>query len=461
MKAWLLSSRQVSIAIIVTLVVAVGLVAFIQHTLSSIVRNLPTTLLEQEREAETLIRTVADLAWSIEFWSIETSESSRRDVEQRLVSAEQQADILGARFDGVSPAGATGMTAVADPMLRDVRLWFIQGAGDQPPGSPAAMALMQSRVRGAEALLAAQLRQSRDAAHDLMREQEHQLTAFSVGVSMLIGLVALLVVGLVVLLLRQRHLLELMQEAEATLLSAKRTAEEANRAKSDFLANMSHELRTPLNAIIGFSTMIKDEMLGPLGHVRYRGYASDIHTSGEHLLSIISDILDLSKVEAGKMELLETEFEASEVMQAAARLVRDKAERDRLALRLVLPAQPVRLLADRRAILQILLNLLSNAVKFTETGSIELSSAMRLDGGFQLIVKDTGIGMTAEQLARVMEPFYQVQTALTREQPGTGLGLPLVDRLVKLHGGSLHLISELGSGTAAFVDLPPACVRVG
>ncbi|MBX3455306.1 ATP-binding protein [Ferrovibrio sp.] len=460
MRTWLLGSKRVPITIGIMLVVALGLVVFVQQTLSSIARNLPTTLLEQERNAEALIRAVADLAWSVEFWSIETTESSRRDVQQRLEQAEYLAALLSKQTAGISSDHAIGMQAIVDPALQDMRRWFLSGMTDQPAGSPAVMALMQGKAREAENQLLEQMTKSRDMARNIMREQEQRITGFAIGVSMLIGLVALLVVGLVVLLLRQRHLLDRMQDAEATLLAAKRTAEEANRAKSDFLANMSHELRTPLNAIIGFSTMIKDEMLGPIGQSRYRGYATDIHASGEHLLSIISDILDLSKVEAGKLELLDAEFEAAEVMQAAVRLVRDKAERDGLALKLVLPPQPVRLFADRRAVLQILLNLLSNAVKFTEAGSIELSSAMLADGGFQFIVKDTGIGMTEAQLARALEPFYQVQTTLTREQSGTGLGLPLVERLVSLHGGSLRLTSRFGYGTTAFVSLPAGRIRV-
>ena len=460
MRAWLFGRKQLLIVIGIMLLVAGGLVAFVQQTLSSIARNLPITLLEQERQAETMIRAVADLAWSVDFWSIETSESSRRDVEQRLLRAEALAGKLRDGFSHDAADNVPDMQAIIGPALLDIRRWFTQGAADQPAGSPAVMALMQGKAREAEQLLLSQLALSRNTASDLLHEQEQRLTGFAVGVSMLIGLVALLVVGLVVLLLRQRHILDLMQEAETTLVAAKRTAEEANRAKSDFLANMSHELRTPLNAIIGFSTMIKDEMLGPIGQSRYRGYAADIHSSGEHLLSIISDILDLSKVEAGKLDLLDAEFDAAEVMQAAARLVRDKAERDGLTLKLLSPPQPIRLFADRRAILQILLNLLSNAVKFTETGSIELSSAILPDGAFQFIVKDTGIGMTQAQLARVLEPFYQVQTALTREQSGTGLGLPLVERLIALHGGSLRLASQIGLGTTAVVTLPAGRVRV-
>ena len=243
---------------------------------------------------------------------------------------------------------------------------------------------------------------------------------------------------------------------EATL--AREAAENANRLKERFLANMSHELRTPLNAIIGFSTMIKDEMLGPVGQKRYRDYAADIHGSGEHLLAIISDILDLSKVEAGKMELVDAEFDAAEVMRAAIRLVREKAESDGLALILRPLEKPVKLHADRRAVLQMLLNLLSNAVKFTERGSVELAASLTPSGGLRFSVRDTGIGMTAAQLAKVLEPFYQVQNALTRDQPGTGLGLPLVDRLIRLQGGRLEIESQPGIGTTASIELPPSRV---
>ncbi|WP_428247467.1 sensor histidine kinase [Ferrovibrio sp.] len=459
LKHWSFGRRQITAAIIAVIAVAFVIGAYVQQSLSSIARDLPVTLLDQERDAETLIREMANLAWAIEFWRVQPSEDNRERVREQLQVAVKRTELLRTNYNLDNLVGAAGMFAVARPALQDIERWFVDGAMGQPAGSLPAIWLMQRRARDAEARLILLLGEGRDSARELLLVQEARLDRFSLGVALLTAFAALLVLGLVLLLYRQRVLLELREDAEVTLLAAKRTAEEANRAKSEFLANMSHELRTPLNAIIGFSTMIKDEMLGPVGQKRYRDYAADIHGSGEHLLAIISDILDLSKVEAGKMELVDAEFDAAEVMRAAIRLVREKAETDGLTLILRPLDQPVKLHADRRAVLQMLLNLLSNAVKFTERGSVELAAAVTASGGLRFSVRDTGIGMTSAQLAKVLEPFYQVQNALTRDQPGTGLGLPLVDRLIRLQGGRLEIESQPGIGTTASIELPPARVR--
>ncbi len=455
LRHWSFGRRQITAAIIAVVAAAFVIGAYVQQSLSSIARDLPVTLLDQERDAETLIRETANLAWAIEFWRVQPNEATRERVRERLQVAVRRTELLRTNYNLDNLVGAAGMYAVARPALQDIERWFDEGAMGQPAGSPSAIWLMQARARDAEARLITLLGEGRGSARELLLAQEARLDRFSLGVAMLTAFAALLVLGLVLLLYRQRVLLELREETEVTLLAAMRSAEEANRAKSDFLANMSHELRTPLNAIIGFSTMIKDEMLGPVGQKRYRDYAADIHGSGEHLLAIISDILDLSKVEAGKMELVDAEFDAAEVMRAAIRLVREKAETDGLALILRPLEKPVKLHADRRAVLQMLLNLLSNAVKFTERGSVELAASLTPSGGLRFSVRDTGIGMTAAQLAKVLEPFYQVQNALTRDQPGTGLGLPLVDRLIRLQGGRLEIESQPGIGTTASIELPP------
>jgi len=458
LRHWSFGRRQITAAIIAVVAAAFVIGAYVQQSLSSIARDLPVTLLDQERDAETLIREMANLAWAIEFWRVQPSEATRERVRERLQVAVRRTELLRTNYNLDNLVGAAGMYAVARPALQDIERWFDEGAMGQPAGSPSAIWLMQARARDAEARLITLLGEGRGSARELLLAQEARLDRFSLGVALLTAFAALLVLGLVLLLYRQRVLLELREETEVTLLAAMRSAEEANRAKSDFLANMSHELRTPLNAIIGFSTMIKDEMLGPVGQKRYRDYAADIHGSGEHLLAIISDILDLSKVEAGKMELVDAEFDAAEVMRAAIRLVREKAESDGLALILRPLEKPVKLHADRRAVLQMLLNLLSNAVKFTERGSVELAASLTPSGGLRFSVRDTGIGMTAAQLAKVLEPFYQVQNALTRDQPGTGLGLPLVDRLIRLQGGRLEIESQPGIGTTASIELPPSRV---
>ena len=235
---------------------------------------------------------------------------------------------------------------------------------------------------------------------------------------------------------------------------AKEEAEAANRAKSEFLANMSHELRTPLNAIIGFADVMSKEMMGPLGNQRYRTYVQDIHASGTHLLSIISDILDLAKAAAGKLELSETQFDARDAVNAACRLIRQRIEQANLSLTITLPPDRIIIYADERKVKQVLLNLLSNACRFTLAGGrIECSLAIKPDG-IVFAVSDTGIGIAAEHLDRVQNPFVQVESSLRRVSGGTGLGLALVKAMAELHGGRLRLDSAPGQGTTATVILP-------
>ncbi len=245
------------------------------------------------------------------------------------------------------------------------------------------------------------------------------------------------------------------KRAELALRRAKESAEIANRTKSEFLANMSHELRTPLNAIIGFSEVMKDEVLGPLGGERYIAYAQDIWDSGTHLLNIISDILDVSKAEAGMLDLSEEELRIADLAEAALRLVRQRAEAGGVGLELRLPADLPQVWADPRRMKQIVLNLLSNAVKFTPAGKGVVLSARRCDDGQLAIeVRDDGIGIAAEHLDRVLEPFTQADSSFSRRHEGTGLGLPLSRALIEMHGGRLRLDSRENAGTCATVLLP-------
>ncbi len=249
------------------------------------------------------------------------------------------------------------------------------------------------------------------------------------------------------------------KQSEAMLVSAKAMAELANRAKSEFLANMSHELRTPLNAIIGFSELMTREIRGPMANNEYTEYACDIHDSGTHLLSLINDILDLSKIESGKFELQEEEIDLSVVIDRCLRMIRERADAARITVTCEVHPKLSLLWADERAMKQIILNLLSNSVKFSPTNSeVHLTAEKTAEGDLCLTVSDNGIGIAPEDIGKVLEPFGQVASALSRNTTGTGLGLPLVKALTELLGGRFELDSSPGQGTDARVWLP--CKRV-
>ena len=252
-----------------------------------------------------------------------------------------------------------------------------------------------------------------------------------------------------------------LKQREEALRAAREAAELANRAKSEFLANMSHELRTPLNAIIGFSEVILKEMFGPLANENYREYIKDIHDSGSHLYQLINDILDVSKAEAGKLELRETSVNMADVIERCVRLVEERAQRAQVTIETRIADGTPSLIADERKLKQILINLLSNAVKFTpEGGTVEVLAGELDDGRFELVVKDTGIGIAADDIAIVMAPFGQVDSRLARRYEGTGLGLPLTKSLVELHGGVIDVESEVDVGTRIIIHLPKESVQV-
>ncbi|WP_282609899.1 ATP-binding protein [Pelagibius sp. Alg239-R121] len=250
--------------------------------------------------------------------------------------------------------------------------------------------------------------------------------------------------------------ISVQKATEMALIQALNQAKEANQAKSDFLANMSHELRTPLNAIIGFGQVIAGELFGSIGNARYREYASDILASGEHLLDIIDDLLDLSKIEAGEFELHEEELDLVELAREVIKLMGPQSEKLEITLSLQTIQDQIWMRADRRTLRQIMMNLLSNAIKFSNVGDVAvLAIEDAQTDGILLTIRDTGIGIDEDDLTRVMQPFGQVANPLSRNHPGTGLGLPIVKALIKLHGGRFEIDSALGLGTTVKAVFPP------
>lgn len=250
------------------------------------------------------------------------------------------------------------------------------------------------------------------------------------------------------------------QAADLTRLTAelrvkKHAAEAANAAKSSFLAHMSHELRSPLNAILGFAEVVRDMHFGQDKIERYRQYGGFVHQAGTHLLALIDDILDLTKVEAGKLELESADFPLAELLDECARMMRSLAERRDVIFQATMPPSTLRLTADRRRVKQMVVNLLSNAMKFTGGGGkVSLDAQPVADGGVAISITDTGIGMDADQILLALEPFGRIQGSAGADPTGTGLGLPIVRNLIEAHGGKLLIHSEPGKGTIARLVFP-------
>jgi signal transduction histidine kinase len=239
------------------------------------------------------------------------------------------------------------------------------------------------------------------------------------------------------------------------LLDAKRQAERASSAKSDFLAKISHEIRTPLNAIIGFSEVMMQERFGPIGNDRYQQYLKDIHTSGDHLISLLNDLLDLSKIEAGKLELNFANVDLNMLTQQSVALMQPQATRERIIIRTSLAHDLPQVVADARSVRQIMFNVLSNSIKFTGAGGqVIVSTALNDNRDVVLRVRDTGVGMSEQDLAVALEPFRQLATATRWGSSGSGLGLPLTKALAEANRASFRIKSAINTGTLVEVAFP-------
>jgi len=254
-----------------------------------------------------------------------------------------------------------------------------------------------------------------------------------------------------------------MDEMSRRLHISVEQAEAANRAKSAFLANMSHELRTPLNAIMGFSEVMKDQHFGPINNSRYVAYAGDILASGRYLLGIINDILDLSKIEAGKMTVENAEeFPLCQPLEGSLSICAALCEKFGVRLECRLPPDNVRVVAVERMVRQIMINLVGNAIKFTPAGGeVQIAGGAAGDGGYVITIQDSGIGMSEQDIAKALTPFGQVENKMTATHNGTGLGLPLAKAMLELHDGRLEITSRPGTGTKIALFFPASRINAG
>lgn len=253
----------------------------------------------------------------------------------------------------------------------------------------------------------------------------------------------------------EKFAIEQLQKTQLELEGAKEKAETANVVKSQFLSSMSHELRTPLNAIIGFSSVIQEQVFGPIGNDKYQEYLGDIHNSGQHLLELINDILDLSALEEDAIELSDENIDMTKVIEASIRIIQPRAEHGQIKVNSFLEPESLLVYADERRIRQIMINLLSNAVKFTpEGGKVIVDSLLNDDGSLSIFVSDTGYGMNEEEATIALSKFGQVDSGHHHKHEGSGLGLPLTKGLMELHGGTLEIDSLEGYGTMVTATFP-------
>lgn len=423
-----------------------GMIYFAWSTLGDIQQHLPLTVVRQQHDIALLLQDVASLAAKTGLAEAAPSPSRIEDVLDQAATVERRLEKIRGTYNFDNLVGASAMHAVISPAATDITRWLEEGVYGLPPDSPAVIALVNTRVSNAIATMRSMYSDAQWKAFDALEQQSHRIQDFK----NIIVVLLLILSTIIFVVIFQTYRLRLIGNQ---LRLAKETAEQASKAKSDFLAHMSHELRSPLNSIIGFSQMMSRRLYGTLSP-KYAEYALDIQASAQHLLEVVSDILDITRVESGAVELHEEVNEVWELMQTSKRLATFHDEFQPSRLRIVVPPDFPMLRADTRLVRQILINLVSNAVKFAPEGPIELRAELDRDGAVLLRVADEGIGIAPADIPKVLTPFGQVRPSQELAHPGTGLGLSLSKSFAELHGGSLTIVSELGAGTTVTVRFP-------
>lgn len=426
-----------------------GTAYFTWSTLLDIEVALPVKIAQQQRDITVLLQNVSDLVWQVKSSVGQPDPLHIKAVLERVEKVEAGLQVIRSSYDFDDVAGASAIHALINPAVFDINLWLTKGVYQMPPATPEMMALVDRRTTDAFNSMKIMYADAQTNAFDVLSGESRRIQNFRVSIVILLLLLMAIAVALIVQMLR-------MKKIEKALFLAYEESERANRSKSEFLANMSHELRTPLNSIIGYSQLISGEILGKLSNPKYVEYAKDVLFSGEHLLEVINDILDVSKIEAGEVTIVEEEIDIYDVVDAALKFVMLRGKSKGHNVQTHINLNEGRLFADERILRQILINLLSNAIKFTpESGNIIINAAFDDAQSIVLKISDTGIGIEPKDIPKALEPFGQIRENPQLAHEGTGLGLSLSKRLVEMHGGILSIDSRVGEGTTVTVWFPP------